>query len=61
MLKLYCCNYASVYFSRNTRITSRSKHIDVKFYFVKEKVAEGLISVEYMSTNNMLPDPLTKG
>ncbi|KAL5576981.1 hypothetical protein UlMin_018680 [Ulmus minor] len=60
-LKLYCDNSAAVSFSRNTGSTCRSKHIDVKFYFVKEKVAEGLISVEYMSTNNMLTDPLTKG
>ncbi|KAL5576619.1 hypothetical protein UlMin_018318 [Ulmus minor] len=60
-LKLYCDNSAAVSFSRNTRSTCRSKHIDVKFYFVKEKVVEGLISVEYMSTNNMLADPLTKG
>ena len=40
---------------------SRSKHIDVKFYFVKEKVAESLIDIEHMSTKGMLADPLTKG
>ena len=36
-LKLFCDNFAVVSFSRNTRSTSRSKHIDVKFIFVKEK------------------------
>ncbi|RVW81965.1 Retrovirus-related Pol polyprotein from transposon TNT 1-94 [Vitis vinifera] len=40
----------SVAFSKNTRSISRSKHIDVKFYFVKEKVAESLIDIEHMST-----------
>ncbi|KAL5567939.1 hypothetical protein UlMin_024514 [Ulmus minor] len=60
-LKLYCDNSTDVSFSRNIRSTYHSKHIDVKFYFVKEKVVEGLISVEYMSTNNMLADSLTKG
>ena len=39
-LKLFCDNSATVYFSKNTRSTSRSKHIDVKFFFVKEKAAE---------------------
>ena len=34
-LKLLCDNFAIIPFSRNT---SRSKHIDVKFYFVKKKV-----------------------
>ena len=43
-LKLFYDNYAVVSFSRNTRSTSRSKHIDVKFLFVKEKVSEFLTS-----------------
>ena len=59
-LKLYCDNYAVVSFSRNTRSTSRSKHIDIKFYFVKEKVAESLITTEHTPTSSMLADPLTK-
>ncbi|KAL6333745.1 hypothetical protein AAG906_028931 [Vitis piasezkii] len=49
-LKLFCDNSAVVVFSKNTRSTSRSKHIDVKFYFVKEKVIEFLIDIEHMST-----------
>ena len=59
-LKLLCDNSAVVYFSRNTRSTSRSKNIDVKLYFVKEKVAESLISVEHTPTISMLADPQTK-
>ena len=31
-LKLFCDNSAAVSFSRNTRSTFRSKHIDVKFF-----------------------------
>ena len=60
-LKLFCDNSAAIYFSRNTRSTSRSKHIDVKFFFVKEKVVESLILVEHRPTINMLAHPLTKG
>ena len=60
-LKLFCYNSAVVAFSKNTRNTSRSKHIDVKFYFVKEKVAESLIDIKHMLTKGMLADPLTKG
>ena len=60
-LKLFCDNSAVVSFSRNTRSTSGSKHIDVKFFFLKEKVAESFISVEYTPTASMLADPLTKG
>ncbi|WKA00504.1 hypothetical protein VitviT2T_018850 [Vitis vinifera] len=60
-LKLFCDNFAAVAFSKNTRSISRSKHIDVKFYFVKEKVAESLIDIKHMSTKSMLVDPLKKG
>ena len=59
-LKLFCDNSATVAFSKNTRSISRSKHIDVKFYFVKEKVVKSLIDIEHMSTKGMLADPLTK-
>ena len=60
-LKLFCDNSVAVVFSKNARSISRSKHIDVKFYFVKEKVVESLIDIDHMSTKSMLADPLTKG
>ena len=59
-LKLFCDDFATVSLSRNTRSTSCSKHIDVKFFFVKEKVAESLILVEHTPMTRMLVDPLTK-
>ena len=34
-LKLFFDNFVAVSFSRNTRSTSRFKHIDVKFFFAK--------------------------
>ena len=59
-LKLFCDNSTVVSFSKNTSSTSRSKHIDMKFFFVKEKVVESLILVEHMLMTSMLADPLTK-
>ena len=38
----------------------RSKYIDVKFYFMKKKDAEPLITIEHMSASSILPDPLIK-
>ena len=59
-LKLFCDNSLVVSFFRNTRGTSCSKHIDVKFFFVKENIAESIILVEHTPTTSMLADPLTK-
>ena len=57
-LKLFYDISTATSFFRNTRSTSRFKHIDVKF-FVKEKVAKSLISVEYTPTTSMLANSLT--
>ena len=60
-LKFFCDNSITVSFSRNTRSTSRFMHIDVKFFFVKEKVVESLILVEHTPTTSILAYLLTKG
>ena len=36
--KLFCDNSTAISFSKNTRSTSRSKHIDVKFFLLKRKL-----------------------
>ena len=60
-MKLFCDNSTFVSFSRNTRSTSLSKHIDVKFFLVKEKVVKSPILVEHTPIISMLADSLTKG
>jgi hypothetical protein len=60
-LKLYCDNSSAVLYSNNNRSSSKSKHIDIKFLAVKERVQSGLISIEHIGTASMLADPLTKG
>ncbi|XP_042988660.1 secreted RxLR effector protein 161-like [Carya illinoinensis] len=60
-LKIFCDNSAAVAFSRNTRSSSRSKHIDIKFLFVRERIAESCICVKHVSTEHILADSLTKG
>ena len=36
-------------------------HIDKKYYVMKDKVQDQVISLEHISTENMLADALTKG
>lgn len=60
-LKLYCDNRSAVLYSNNNRSSTKSKHIDIKFLVVKEKVQSGQISIEHLRTNSMIADPLTKG
>ena len=60
-LKLYCDNKSAVLYSNNNRSSIKSKHIDIKFLVVKERVQSGQISIEHLGTNSMIADPLTKG
>lgn len=38
----------------------RSKHIDVKYHFVRECILNSFIDVQYQETNEMVADALTK-
>ena len=44
-----------------TITSSFAKHIDIKFYVVKEQIQDYTISLECMSTKKMLANPLIKG
>ena len=59
-LKLYCDNKSVVFYSNNNRSSTKSKHIDIKFLVVKERVQSGQITIEHLGTNSMIADPFTK-
>jgi hypothetical protein len=60
-LKLYCDNNLAVCYAHNNKSSGAAKHIDIKYYVVKDKVWDHTISLEHISTTKMLADPLTKG
>ena len=60
LLKLYCDNQLAVMFANNNRSLKKSKHIDIKYLVVKERVQNGQLSIENIGTNSMVADPLTK-
>ncbi|XP_039141327.1 secreted RxLR effector protein 161-like [Dioscorea cayenensis subsp. rotundata] len=60
-LRMYCGNSAAVFFSKNNKSGSRSKHIDIKYLALKERVNAGEVTIQHISTKLMIADPLTKG
>ena len=60
-IKMYCDNEPAVFYAHNNKASGAAKHIDIKFYVVKEQIQDHTISLEYISTRRMLADPLTKG
>ena len=60
-LKLYCDNSPAVFMAKNNKSGSRSKHIDIKYLAIRERVREMKVVIEHISTELMIVDPLTKG
>jgi hypothetical protein len=59
-LKLHCDNEPAVLYAHNNKKTKAVKHINIRFYIVKEKIQDQTISLEHISTKKMIADPLTK-
>ena len=59
---VYQDNQSAILLEKNGVASSsrRTRHIDIRFYFVKDRVASGEISVEYCPTDDMWADYFTK-
>ncbi|RVW45632.1 Retrovirus-related Pol polyprotein from transposon TNT 1-94 [Vitis vinifera] len=60
-MRINCDNKAAQLYSKNNQSSSKSKHIDIKFLVVKQRVQSLQVSIEHINTNSMIADPLTKG
>ena len=60
-LKIYCDNSAAVFFSKNDKYSKGAKHMELKYFVVKEEVQKHRVSIEHISIDLMIVDPLTKG
>jgi hypothetical protein len=57
---LYEDNSGAICIARGAGRPERSRHLDIRYHYVKELVASGVVSVEYISTDLQLADGLTK-
>nr|CCA21918.1 PREDICTED: copia proteinlike putative [Albugo laibachii Nc14] len=57
---IYEDNQGCIALAKNPVFHSRTKHIDIKFHFLREKVEDGVIVLEYKPTDEMIADGLTK-
>nr|XP_016500534.1 PREDICTED: uncharacterized protein LOC107818968 [Nicotiana tabacum] len=61
LLRFFCDNSATVFFSKNNKSGSRSKHINIKYLMVRDYVKKQDVNFEHISTTLMIADPMIKG
>lgn len=57
---LWCDNQSAIVVAKNPAHHGRTKHIDVRFHFIRSLVSDGVISIQHCSTNDQLVDLFTK-
>ena len=59
-IKMMMDNQGALVIAKNAVQHHRTKHIDTRYHFIREKVEEGFVQLKYCATSEMLADGLTK-
>nr|GEY23609.1 retrotransposon protein, putative, Ty1-copia subclass [Tanacetum cinerariifolium] len=59
-IPMYCDNKSAISLCCNNVQHSRSKHIDIRYHFIKEQVENGVIELYFVNTEYQLADLFTK-
>ncbi|GJS14908.1 retrovirus-related pol polyprotein from transposon TNT 1-94 [Tanacetum coccineum] len=59
-IPVYCDNKIAIALCCNNVQHSRSKHIDIRFHFIKEQVKNGVVELYFVNTEYQLADIFTK-
>jgi hypothetical protein len=57
---IMCDNSSTIQLSKNPVFHGKSKHIDVKFHFLRDLVNDGVIKLIYCASENQIADIMTK-
>jgi len=59
-IPIFCDNTSAIKISKNPVMFSKTKHIPIKYNFVREQAAEKYIKLEYVGTKEQIVDIFTK-
>ena len=57
---LFCDNQGTIALAKNPIKHQRSKHIDIKYHFIRDEISEKRVNVKYIPTENNIADVFTK-
>ena len=58
---IYEDNQSAICIAKNPQSHHKTKHVDIKYHYVRDKVQDVTIKIQYCPTNDMIADILTKG
>lgn len=57
---IYCDNQSCIKLSENPVYHDRSKHIEIRYHFIRDYVQKGVVELQYITTDEQVVDILTK-
>ncbi|KAM2442299.1 hypothetical protein PS1_023417 [Malus domestica] len=60
-VNVFCDNKSAIFLIKSGANSSKGKHIDVKYHYVQDIVEKGEVEVDYIPSEEMVADPMTKG
>ena len=60
VVKLFCDNQSAMAIGNNDSSLGRIKHIDIRYHFIKDMIAKGMLKLEFIQSGEMIADIFTK-
>jgi hypothetical protein len=57
---IWCDNLGAIYLLANPMFHARTKHIEIDYHFVRERVADKLLDIKFISSKDQILDGFTK-
>ena len=57
---LYCENQSTIAVAKNVQYHAHTKHIDIRYHFIRESISREIIEIHYCPTENMVADIFMK-
>ena len=54
-------NQSAISMTNNPQFHGRSKHVSIKYHFIRDQVEKGVVEIKYCPTKEMIADMMTKG
>ena len=57
---IQCDNVGAIYLANNEKTSGRTKHIDVRYHYVREFIEDGIVKIIFVRSKDNQADPFTK-